>query len=93
MADRFYERLFFSSIALLIENKPEVILAFAKEQKFDLEGWKTVLRCLQDQVLITLVCFVDDSPFSFLQTRLNLMCIEGANNLKSDILPIVFILI
>ncbi len=39
-----------SSISLLVENKPDVILAFGKEQKLDLEGWKAVLRCLQDQV-------------------------------------------
>lgn len=39
-----------SSISLLVENKPDVILAFGKEHKLDLEGWKAVLRCLQDQV-------------------------------------------
>ena len=39
-----------SSVPLLVEKHPEVLLPFAKENSADLETWKLMLKCLQDEL-------------------------------------------
>ena len=39
-----------SSVPLLVDQHPEVLLPFAKENKADLDTWKLILKCLQDEI-------------------------------------------
>ena len=39
-----------SSVPLLVEKHPEVLLHFAKENSVDLDTWKLMLKCLQDEL-------------------------------------------
>ena len=39
-----------SSVPLLVDQHPEVLLPFGKEQNVDLDTWKLILKCLQDQI-------------------------------------------
>lgn len=38
-----------SSVPLLVNEHPEVLLPFAKEHSVDLDTWKLILKCLQEQ--------------------------------------------
>ena len=39
-----------SSVPLLVEKHPEVLLPFAKENSADLDTWRLMLKCLQDEL-------------------------------------------
>ncbi len=39
-----------SSVPLLVDHHPEVLLPFAKEHNVDLGTWKLMLKCLQDEL-------------------------------------------
>jgi hypothetical protein len=39
-----------SSVPILVDHHPDVLLPFAKENSVDLDSWKLMLNCLQDQL-------------------------------------------
>jgi hypothetical protein len=39
-----------SSVPLLVDQHPEVLLPFGKEQNVNIDTWKLILKCLQDQI-------------------------------------------
>ena len=39
-----------SNIDLMADNFPEILLPYAKEARFDLGGWRALLKSLQDRL-------------------------------------------